>query len=128
MHKKLNNVILKGSECQHCHKCRECWMSRRRFSLVWIVTGEFWGLGQLGLVLQSCHALLSPSINSLVVVVVVLYHLLCNFMVRLLFKFSWSKLDEIFTKSVSDCNQQPNEFKNSPRKKKPKAVKPRGPV
>ena len=47
-------------------------------------------------------------------------------MVRLLFKFSWSKLDEIFTKSVSDCNQQPNKFKNSPRKKKPKAVKPRG--
>ena len=38
-------------------------------------------------------------------------------MVQLLFKFSWSKLDEIFTKSVSDCNQQPNEFKNSPRKK-----------
>ena len=48
----------------------------------------------------------------------VLYHLLCNFMVRLLFKFSWSKLDEIFTKSVSDCNQQPNKFRNSPRKEK----------
>ena len=49
-------------------------------------------------------------------------------MVQLLFKFSWSKLDEIFTKSVSDCNQQPNKFKNSPRKKIPKAVKPRGGV
>ena len=47
-------------------------------------------------------------------------------MVQLLFKFSWSKLDEIFTKSVSDCNQHPNKFKNSPRKKKPKAVKDRG--
>ena len=46
-------------------------------------------------------------------------------MVQLLFKFSWSKLDEIFTKSVSDCNQQPNKFRNSP-KKKTKAVKRRG--
>ena len=46
-------------------------------------------------------------------------------MVQLLFKFSWSKLDEIFTKSVSGCNQQHNIFKNSP-KKKPNAVKLRG--
>ena len=38
-------------------------------------------------------------------------------MVQLLFKFLWSKLDEIFTKSVSECNQQPNKFKNSPKKK-----------
>ena len=38
-------------------------------------------------------------------------------MVRLLFKFSWSKLDDIFTKSVSECNQQPNKFKNNTRKK-----------
>ena len=47
-------------------------------------------------------------------------------MVWLLFKFSGSKLDEILAKSVSDCNQQPNKLKNSPRKKNPKAVKPRG--
>ena len=49
-------------------------------------------------------------------------------MVRLLFKFSWSKLDEIFTKSVSDCYQHPNKFKNSPQRKKPNTVKDSGGV
>ena len=47
-------------------------------------------------------------------------------MVQMLFKFSWSKLEEIFTKSVSDCNQQPNKLnKTALEKKIPKAVKPR---